>query len=571
MTDIKNWSEDAANNSQAGPDGWPEGMPRSDVNNSAREMMRAMVDFYRNAEWINPYSTTGDAWLPKKGSGTITVRLEPQDGQGTDITGRFPTGSRFRIESNVGVWQYGFITSATLVTINIHIEVAFDVNAGGVPNLIDTFEIGVVRDMLGETAYYPTGTTRDEEPPQVPTIDDLGDGVLLDMGHTEGFNADMVDGQHAADIIATASATSNRGSVTNSEFQVWQRGTSITDSVIDGRIHTNDNGSYTADRWRLEAGNASTPHDNAVDVARDISDVPTGFWSAMKSTVTGDHVAGNDMFGHVQIIESRESRQFIDSTSVSMSVYLKSNGVTLVNARFMVLGYSGAADDATELADDMFSNWGTVGDPTGPTPNTNWEKILDSGQITITGTWAQYSELNIDFSAAVGAVKNIALVIYADSAMATGNTMSTTGVQLVNGASVPNYGHSDYDTELRRCERYYANTFDEGSPPRNTEGELTSMQWYSGNSKEAGDDGPAMQYLFPTLMRKIPDAVTVFNAVNDTPDSWYDQQSAPGNPDLLVSDFDHETITQRYVNWTNEGGQLDNKVLRGHIAVSAEF
>jgi hypothetical protein len=435
-----------------------------------------------------------------------------------------------------------------------------------VPADITSLEIGLLRDSLGKTAYYPTGTTRDEEPPQVPTIDDLGDGVTKDMGEGNEFNADMVDGQHAADIIATASASSGRNSVTNSEFQIWQRGVAFTNSTASGRIYVNSNGEYIADRWRLMSGRAAIDHDDMVDISRDTTDVPTGFWSALKATVTGTHVAANDMFGFVQIMEAREARRFIDSTSVSMSCYLKSNGVTLVNGRFMVFGWTGTADDASGLAADVISDWGTVGDIDGPTPSSNWSKLLDSGQTLIDATWTEYKEENVDFSA-VGSVKNIAVLVYADSTIAVGNTFSMTGVQLINGASTPLYAHTDYDSELRRCERFYTNTFDEGVEPRNGAGEFTAMQWYSGNSSGAQNDGPAMQFIYPTRMRLEPTSIKLFNAFRDEDNSWYDQET--GN-DLLQTALT-ETITERFVNWTHTGQAYDNKVLRAHVAASAEF
>ena len=40
--DISGWSPDAASNNRPPPDGWPEGMQPSGVNDSAREMMAAI-------------------------------------------------------------------------------------------------------------------------------------------------------------------------------------------------------------------------------------------------------------------------------------------------------------------------------------------------------------------------------------------------------------------------------------------------------------------------------------------------------------------------------------------------
>lgn len=58
MSDIGDdtvWSETAASNNSSPPDGWPEGMAPSGVNNSAREGMAALKRFWNQ---INPVATT---------------------------------------------------------------------------------------------------------------------------------------------------------------------------------------------------------------------------------------------------------------------------------------------------------------------------------------------------------------------------------------------------------------------------------------------------------------------------------------------------------------------------------
>ena len=51
MTNISEWSTTAASNNSASPDGFPEGMAPSGVNNSAREVMAAVRAYYEDAEW----------------------------------------------------------------------------------------------------------------------------------------------------------------------------------------------------------------------------------------------------------------------------------------------------------------------------------------------------------------------------------------------------------------------------------------------------------------------------------------------------------------------------------------
>lgn len=71
MTGIELWSTTAADNDSAAPNGWPEGMPPSGVNDTGRQMMAAVREWYETAEWINlghtptyigatSFSVTGD-------------------------------------------------------------------------------------------------------------------------------------------------------------------------------------------------------------------------------------------------------------------------------------------------------------------------------------------------------------------------------------------------------------------------------------------------------------------------------------------------------------------------------
>lgn len=48
MSDIHTWSTTAANNNAAVPNGWPEGMAASGVNNAGRELMAAMAKWYKD-------------------------------------------------------------------------------------------------------------------------------------------------------------------------------------------------------------------------------------------------------------------------------------------------------------------------------------------------------------------------------------------------------------------------------------------------------------------------------------------------------------------------------------------
>ena len=53
MAAISTWSKTAASNNSTPPDGWPEGMNPSAVNDTAREMMAALRTRFEDLEWFN--------------------------------------------------------------------------------------------------------------------------------------------------------------------------------------------------------------------------------------------------------------------------------------------------------------------------------------------------------------------------------------------------------------------------------------------------------------------------------------------------------------------------------------
>lgn len=104
MSDIKDWADDADLNGEASPAGWPEGMPPSDVNNSAREMMAAIRRSYVRQPW---YAPGGEI---VRVSGTqITIK---DDTKVTDYSQFYTVGQRFRVEG-VEYNTTGFISSVS--------------------------------------------------------------------------------------------------------------------------------------------------------------------------------------------------------------------------------------------------------------------------------------------------------------------------------------------------------------------------------------------------------------------------------------------------------------------------
>lgn len=62
MSEVKSWSATAASNNSASPDGFPEGMAPSGVNDSAREVMAALARYRADTDGVNTSAGSSNAY-----------------------------------------------------------------------------------------------------------------------------------------------------------------------------------------------------------------------------------------------------------------------------------------------------------------------------------------------------------------------------------------------------------------------------------------------------------------------------------------------------------------------------
>lgn len=115
MSNIKNWSTTALNNNAAAPDGFPEGMAPSDVNNACREVMAAVRVQYDDSEWRDWGHTV------TYGSAT-TFSTSVGDG---DTTAIYHTTRRVKAVGTITGTIYGAI-SGSVFTTNTTVTVVWD-------------------------------------------------------------------------------------------------------------------------------------------------------------------------------------------------------------------------------------------------------------------------------------------------------------------------------------------------------------------------------------------------------------------------------------------------------------
>jgi|GEM_PF-6267589 len=145
MSDIKDWSQTAAGNNAAPPDGWPEGMAPSNVNNCARENMAAIARWYNNAEWID------------KGHVPIYVSATRFNINGVDVSAIYEVGRRVKLVGTMPFTLYGIITVSTYNSPNT--EITVDIDGGA--NLDATLN-AVNLGILGPNSGYKPSIDEDD-------------------------------------------------------------------------------------------------------------------------------------------------------------------------------------------------------------------------------------------------------------------------------------------------------------------------------------------------------------------------------------------------------------------------
>lgn len=117
MSDVRLWSPTAANNNSTSPDGFPEGMAPSGLNDSAREVMAAIRRQHERAQWID------QGHAPVYVSATqLTISTSPA----ADLTGIYEPGRRIRVEDANGSLYYATVTSSSYLspttTVNLRVD-----------------------------------------------------------------------------------------------------------------------------------------------------------------------------------------------------------------------------------------------------------------------------------------------------------------------------------------------------------------------------------------------------------------------------------------------------------------
>ncbi len=504
MSDVEKWSQVAADNADPAPDGAPESHNRTDVNNIQREAMAAVRRKHETMAWFDKAKgPVGKGFTIAKLSATQVTLVH--EGTPTDASGKYPTGDRVRVGDGA-TYVEGYVTSAVYANPTTTVAIDFD-GAGVVQTTPTSLESHVTEGSVGNTAFSPRGTTLAQDPPEVPAIDDLGDGATLDQGAGEGFDADTVDGLHAADIISAASGVGLE--ILNGDFAIAQRGAVINDSTY----FPNDNAAYVMDQWVLLMGIGTgrpSAGNGVVDVASVDAVGSAGVPAASSVRLTGNAnvgVAPVEKIGLIQWFPNDAIRHMVDGT-VSLSAFVKKGaGDNFEDFRLAIVEWTGTADTLTST--DPINDWNAAG--TLPTVKASYS-ISVSDPFTIGASWAEFQLENVAVSSDM---KNLGVLLYVDdTSWGVGDVVEFSGVVLTAGALAGSFrSGASYADSLNKCQRFFNTTFDHASVISEFSGEEASSL-----RTVATSAGATLIWEFGTSMFKTP-TVTAINpgAAGTTP------------------------------------------------------
>lgn len=243
-------------------------------------------------------------------------------------------------------------------------------------------------------------------------------------GQTLVANSASASGLQWQSVLSPYAAGKN--SVLNSNFSVWQRGTSVSVSAASN--------AYTADRWQLftQSGQASTVSRQATG---DTTNLPNIQYCARVQRNSGQTGAGQMSF--IQPLETANTIPFAGK-SITLSYYARAGAnFSPTSNAFNFLLYTGTGTDQNPI----------TGGYTGGTS-------LATSTVNLTTTWTKYS---VTTTVPTSVTELTAYAYWSATGTAgTNDYVEITGVQLEVGSVATAFqtATGTIQGELAACRRY---------------------------------------------------------------------------------------------------------------------
>jgi len=295
-----------------------------------------------------------------------------------------------------------------------------------------------------------------------------------------------------ADYPTTASSIAgyldhlpNRNAIINPVMDIWQRGTSFSNPA---------NGSYTADRWRIDydgAGGTRTVARNTISLG---TNLPSGIQGKyfMEVTLTNAGTATT------QSISQRVERvNTFAGETITLSAWVRNDG---------------AGTGVNTLTARAIQNFGTGGSPSTAVSTT-------LGTASVTGSWVRlhvHATLPSISGKTIGSNGDDYLEIKFDLGLQTGRFWLY-GVQLEQNTTQTALERRPIQQELALCQRYFYSSFPLNITP--ADGYQVSSTYNFAVYDPAGNAGRC-DVFFPVPMRVAPGATFYRSNLGATNGQW---------------------------------------------------
>ena len=313
--------------------------------------------------------------------------------------------------------------------------------------------------------------------------------------------------------INTGGGGVNRNVIINGSMNVAQRGTSSTDIGASS-------GYFTCDRWLFnrEAGTEQARFTMTQDTASvGIDSLPfqeAGIRTALKMDVTTAEsaVATGEASYIVQRIEGFNcSNLDIKTKPITLSFYAKSDTKTGTMCASLYAS-SGGRHHVKEYS--ITTDWQRFS-LTFPADSSATALANDSSnelQVNFALTAGSNLQVTGDQWASGFDIATSNQINFADS---TDNNWYITGVQLEIGQNPTEFEREPFETTLRKCQRFFCQTFNYGTTAANNTS--TNGSFMLGNS--ASNYEPSVTWRYPVEMNHAPD-ITLFNPESGSTGQW---------------------------------------------------
>lgn len=325
---------------------------------------------------------------------------------------------------------------------------------------------------------------------------------------TAGTNAVATEYNNLRLDVFDAQRDMNFNSLINSNFDIWQRGTSLALSSATSQ--------YLADRWfdNHDPNAGTLPTLTRSRQLHTSGDVFNSFYFSRLATNGAGTSLGTSSLGYMsQRIEHGTRLLAGASKKVTISFYAKSSIA------------------AKKLGVYIDQNYGTGGSP-------STAEVVNGTNFTLTSSWARYTAtitLNTLVAKTFGTNNNDYLginLVYmwgttlqarvgasaAQTYVGSGNIEISQVLVSTDDATLI-YKPRNFETELRMCERYYSKSFTYDTAPAQATGDYTgSVLQYNFSNTTTGTT-----VRFPARMRTTPTFTTYSPFASDA--NWYDQDN----------------------------------------------